>query len=250
MKLHQLIAKQGKVAARVTNAASVIHKASQKPALFTGVSITYEPLATNENDVSAQKPPEGNSVQLYATKELGKLRELLTELYDVNATRDWSNMVARGTVKVGDKVILSDVPVPFLLFLKLELNRLRTEFSAIPVLDPSKDWKVDTENGGYKTETTWQHSTRRVKKVLERSPATDKHQAVTEVYEEEVPVARKETTNFSGALSRVDRDALIRQVDLLFDAVTEAVEEANTVEVVDMSVGKPIFDFLLAPLTR
>lgn len=251
MKLHQLIAVQGKVSDRVTNAASTIHKTFQKAAVFNGVRITYEVLAENENDPSAQKPPEGNSVQLYTRDELNKLRELLSELYDVNATRDWTNMVARGTVKVGSATILEDAPVPFLLFLKLELNRLRTEFSTIPVLDPTKDWVPDEHvSGGWKTETSWAWSTRRQKKVLTLAQATDKHQAQTQMYEEEVPVARKLTTNFSGAMSRKDRDALIRRVDLLFDAVSAAVEEANSIEVVDTHVAKPIFDFLLAPLSE
>lgn len=251
MKLHQLIAVQGKVSDRVTNAASTIHKTFQKAAVFAGVRITYEVTAENENEESAQKPPEGNSVQLYARDELNKLRTILSELYDVNATRDWTNTVARGVVKVGDKVILADAPVPFLLFLKLELNRLRTEFATIPVLDPSKDWTEDEHvSGGWKTEPSWAWSTRRVKKVLTLAPATDKHQAQTQMYEEEVPVAKKWTVNFSGAMSRKDRDALVRQVDLLFDAVSAAVEEANSIEVVDTKVAKPIFDFLLAPLAQ
>lgn len=251
MKLHQLIAVQGKVSDRVTNASSTIHKTFQKAAVFTGVRITYDVLAENENDHSAQKPPEGNSVQLYARDELNKLRTLLSELYDVNATRDWTNMVARGVVKVEGKVVLEDVPVPFLLFLKLELNRLRAEFSAIPVLDPAKDWVEDDQvSGGWKTEPTWSWSTRRQKKVLVLAPATDKHQAQTTLVEEEVPVAKKWTTNFSGAMSRKDRDALIRRVDLLFDAVSAAVEEANSIDVVDKHVAKPIFDFLLAPLAE
>lgn len=243
MKLHQLIAKQGAVKNRVTNAASVVYKRLQKPALYNGRRITYTPL--DENDTAAMKPPEGNKVQAFVKDDLESMRSLLTELYDVNATRDWANMEAVGTVEVDGRPILTDAPVPFLLFLKLELQHLRTEFNAIPVLDSAKDWVEDTASGGYRTETEWQHSSRRVKKVMTLAPATDKHQAQTALIEEEVPVAKKETTDFSGAMLPTDRAALIKRVDKLLDAVTIAVEEANSMEVTDKHVADPIFSYLL-----
>ena len=243
MKLHQAIAVQGKIKVRVTNDVSAIYKRLQKPALYIGRRITYTPL--DEADTAAQKPPEGNKVQFYVKDELAASRALLTELYNINATRDWANMAAKASVKVGGDVILADAPVPFLLFLKLELQRLRTEFSAIPLLDGSKDWQVDEATGGYHTEPEWPWSSRRVRKVLGLAPATDKHPAQTQLVEEEVPVAKKFTTDYSGAMSPKDRAALLARVDVLQEAVAVAIEEANSMEVEQQDVADKIFAYLL-----
>jgi hypothetical protein len=242
MKQHHLLAFLGRVQERETNAISVIYKRLQKAGLYSGRRITYT--ALEDTDLAAAKPPEGNQVQFYVHMELEELQAHLTELYNLTATRDWANLEARGTIKVDGQVILADVPVMFLLWLKTELHHLRAELNVLPTLDSYKEWTEDEATGGFRTETEWQWSSRRVKKVLVRYEHTDEHPAQTELIEEEVPVARKETTDFSGAIRPTYRAALLKRADKLLDAVAVAVEEANSMDVTEQHVAPAIFGYL------
>jgi hypothetical protein len=122
IKLNQVIAVEKGTKSRSLAELTEAHHALQKPALLAGISRTYEPKAEDGESF----PPESTKVQIRAEEILKKTAEIQTKLFDVIATKDWSNLKARADVVVDNKVLLPQVPVTYLLFLEKELVNLHT----------------------------------------------------------------------------------------------------------------------------
>ena len=239
-KLNQIVAIESGLKSRTNADVTKVYHDLQKPNLFAGISKVYTPA----NEDGEPLPPERTMVQRKVEDELDKLSALYTRLIDVTLTKDAANTKARGQVVI-DGEVLMEAPVPFLLFLKKQLDDLRTEFTRIPVLDPSEVWVMDAANKVYRTEPSGTKRSRKTKQVLVRYPATDKHPAQTEVYDQDEIVGQWDTTKFSGAVTQSRKDVLLSRVNKLSDAVKMAVEEANAMEIEDHEVGADVFEFLL-----
>ena len=108
-----------------------LHKATQKPALMNGFQKTYQP----RDEDGETYPPEHQKVQYNRSDVIKRVSELLAELFDITATKDWANCSAKADVVVDGKPLLKEVPATYLLFLEKQLNDLRTFVGKIPVLD-------------------------------------------------------------------------------------------------------------------
>ena len=85
------------------------------------------------------------------------------------------------------------------------------------------------------------------KKVLKnhvKAKATDKHPEQVEIYSEDERVARIITDTWCGMITPAEKSALLGKVDKLLRAVKKARQKANTTEVVDISIGKELFDYI------
>lgn len=241
VKLNQIVAVvEGGLKTRTDQAVTKVYHDLQKPALFNGFSRVYTPL----DQEGETFPTERNLVQRNVSEELERLRGAYTALFDANYTRDWANTQAKADVIV-DGVSLFTAPIPFLLFLKKQLDNIRTEVGKIPTLDPTELWELDAHTGTYRTEGVKSVKTRKVPEVLVKFPATDKHPAQTETYMKDVTIGHWETVKFSGAMSAKDKDKLVERVNKLSDAVKVAIEAANQLNVEQMKVGATLFDLLL-----
>ncbi|WP_240039124.1 MULTISPECIES: hypothetical protein [Okeania] len=89
-------------------------KALQKPALLSGISRTYHP----KDEEREQLPPESKKVEVKAEEIIRKTSEVLTKLFDVTVTKDWTNCTARADVVVDGQTLLTQAPVSYLLFLE------------------------------------------------------------------------------------------------------------------------------------
>lgn len=239
-KLNQILAVEKGVKSdaqrRVTDACHQV----QKSVLLSGISRTYRPV----DDEGEQLPAESTRVQVRVEDVLRDLGRTLTRLFDVTATKDWANTVARADVVVDGEALLSDVPVTYLLFLEKQLAELRAFVSRLPTLDPSEAWTPDASTDSYRTDPV---KTTRTKKVLRnhvKAEATDRHPAQVDVYTEDVVVGYWTKVAFSGALPAARVRALGDRVSRLQDAVKFAREAANGTEVADRRVGDVVFGYL------
>ena len=128
-KLNQIIAVEKGVKNRSFTELTEAHHGLQKPALLAGISRTYQP----KDEEGEQLPPESTRVQLRAEEVLRKTADSLTRLFDVTLTKDTANCAAKADVVVDGEVILSDVPVTYLLFLEKQLTDLYTFARKLPV---------------------------------------------------------------------------------------------------------------------
>ena len=240
-KLNQVIAVEKGIKSRVYADLSALHHSTQKADLFNGFAKQYQPIL----DDGEQLPPENKKVQLTAEKAIDQTQHLLRDLFDVTATKDWTNCAARASIKIDDKVILEDVPVSYLLFLEKQLTDVRTFIASLPVLDDAENWKQDENSGLYKTAELKTHRTKKVQKAIVLYDATDRHPAQTQLITEDVIAGHWILVKHSGAIARPEKEAIARKVEILLRAIKEAREEANGKVVVPTpDVSKAVFSFI------
>jgi hypothetical protein len=218
------------------------HKRLQKLALLSGIARTYRP----RDDDGEQLPPESTRVQLRAEKTIQETGRLLTDLFNVTATKDWGNCEARADVVVDGQVIMEQVPVTYLLFLEKQLTDLKTFIDKLPVLDQAENWSYDDAQDCWATPPV---ETSRNKKVLRnhvKAEATEHHPAQVQVYNEDVVVGYWKTLKYSGALPATRINELVARVEKLQQAVKFARGEANSTDVSRIRVGEAFFDYLFA----
>jgi hypothetical protein len=243
IKLNQIVAIEKGVKSRVYGEVTSLHKKSQKDEPYAGFSKMFEVMVEDE----PSRPMEEKLVQLKSKEVLARLEALLTESFDVIATKDFGNMVARSDVTIADEVLLPDVPVPHLIFLEKQLNDIQTFIEKMPVLPQDTIWTWDKGLGLFVAPETYTNSTRKTPKVIVKYDATEHHPAQTDVVAVDVTVGRWKNQRFSGAMEPTRKQELLDKVATLKQAVQKSREQANMQEVERVNtVGKTVFNYLFS----
>lgn len=242
-KLCQIVAAESHRKTDLNRKATDLYHKLQKGDLFTGQTREYEPLDV-ENGV--KYPNEHQKVQLSAEDVLRDVSDVLTQLFDVTATKDYGNMLARADVVVDGETLIKDAPVPYLLWLEKQLTDLHTIFKKIPVHDPGQEWTYDGSTNLYRSKPSKGTKTEKTPQHYSKAAATDKHAEQVEFYWKDDVIGYWTTTRFTGALPASRVRELCDRVLKLHAAVAYAREEANSTVVTDQTVGRKLFDFLLA----
>lgn len=241
-KLNQIIAIEKGIKGQSLRDLTDAHQLLQKPATLSGIARTYRP----KDEEGEQLPPESTKVQTKSEEVIRKTVEILTKLFDVTATKDWANTQARADVVLDGKVLLSQVPATYLLFLEKQLVDLHTFVRKLPVLDASETWTFDTSADCWATEPVQTTKTKKIPRNHVKAEATEHHPAQVEVYYEDVIVGYWRTVKFSGALPASRVNELVERVEKLQQAVKFAREEANNLEVQDQKMGEKVFQYLFS----
>ena len=223
-------------------------KLCQKPALFNGMTKTYEPL--NEDDPDR---PDGDTalVQQRVDDIVVDMKKLLGEFLDLTAMQEYGNTEANADLTVDDVVLLKGVPATYLLFLEKQLTDLHTAINRMPVLSPEYQWAWDEGRSCYVSETVRKVRTKKTPRVVmtATTKTTGKDGAVTEqeqgqILQEDLPVGYWHTTYFSTALPVAERKRLAARVTRLQQAVKQARERANGTVIERVSVGATLLDWV------
>lgn len=229
-KLNQIIAVvQGKKT-RIRKFLGDVHQGWKNDKL-TGISRSYVP----KNDDGDMFPPESIAVRLHVDSAIAGVAEKLEDFFNVVATQEYGNTVAKGDIVIDGETIVKDVPVSALLFLEKQLIDLRTFAASLPVLSSDKVWKLDDTKGCYVTEAIETVKTQKQHKPLVLYPATEQHPAQTQLITEDVVIGNWETIHMSGALPAEQRTKMVVRIEALQDAVKKAREQANSLEVTDQT---------------
>jgi hypothetical protein len=239
-RLNQIIAVEKGVKTRSHQRLTEAHHALQKPAMLSGLSRAYRP----KDEEGEQLPPEATKIQIKAEDIIRSTVEILTELFDVTATKDHTNCKARADVVVDGKVLLTGVPVTYLLFIEKQLVDLGTFIKKLPVLDASETWAFDPSADCWATEPVQTARTKKIPRNHVKAEATEKHPAQVEVYHEDVVVGYWKTVKFSGALPAKRINELLERVEKLQKAVKFAREEANNQAAEEQKVGSAVLGYL------
>lgn len=239
-RLNQIIAVEKGTKTRSQKDLTEAHHTLQKPALLAGISRTYRP----RDEEGEQLPPEATRVQVKAEELIRKTADILTELFDVTATKDYTNCKARADVVVDGKTLLPQVPVTYLLFLEKQLVDLHTFVKKLPVLDAAESWAFDASADCWATEPVQTAKTKKIPRNHVKAEATEKHPAQVEVYHEDIVVGYWKTVKFSGALPAKRVNELLDRIDKLTRAVKFAREEANNSQAEEQKVGRAFMEYL------
>ena len=241
-KLNQIIAIEKGIKSKSVQQIADTQKKVAKSSLFSGISRTYRP----KDEEGEQLPPESNKVQLTADDIIRQTREFLTKLFDITATKDWTNCHAHADVVVEGQTLLTQVPVSYLLFLEKQLSDLQNFINKLPTLDASETWTFDPNADCWATEPIQSLKTFKMPRNHVKAEATEHHPAQVEVYYEDVTIGYWRTVKFSGALPAQRIHELLTRLEKLQQAVKFAREEANSTEAEEQRVGERIFNYLFS----
>ena len=102
-KLNQIIAISAGKKSQAHKTITEAYQNLQKGGQLEGISRTYKP----KDDEGEQLPPEKKLVQLKVRDAIRGVVAALTELFDVVATQDYANCLARANVTVDNVTVLT-----------------------------------------------------------------------------------------------------------------------------------------------
>lgn len=243
-KLHELLAVEGDLEGtykKVLEEAKVTF--GKKAAHFFGRHKKLEMF-----DENAPRPPdEFQEMVTTVHDKLEYVGEHIIRYFDAVLQKERTNQAATGDIIIDGNVIAKNLPATFLLGLETRLKLIRSMYETTPTLPPGDKWIPDPNRGKhvfvmanpdekFKTAKTFKH------KIL--YDATDKHPAQIEKWEEVENVGKYSTETWSGLISTAEKSVLLGRIDKLIRAVKKARQRANTQEVIEITIGKELFDFI------
>lgn len=232
-KLHELLAVEETISAASEKLLSETEdKFGKISEFFTGSIRTLERLNDSPEDKAievAQKQVKELPTNVHDTLEY--VFPYMEKYLDTKLSKHATNQIAVADIIFEDKVIMSNVPVDFLLDMEKFIPRLRKMFVRMPTLDPSKQW-VSERVGVYKTkEPTVSSQTEKIMYPVILHEATDKHPAQVKESTKDIVVGTFNTVTFSGAATTQQKADIMGLLDKLLISVKQARMRANNVEV-------------------
>lgn len=241
-KLNQILAIEKHTKTAASEALTAIYHAIQKEPLLSGIARTYKP----RDEEGERFPAESTQVQVRVEELLKLVAGALSPLVDVTAQRDLANCEAMADVVVDGQLLMSDVPATYLLWLEKQLVDLQTLIKKLPTLPQAEAWEFNANHNCYASVPSETAKTKKIPKPFVKYEATDKHPAQVEVVHEDVLQGYWTTTKFSGAIPATRAKELRERVEKLLVAVKFAREQANMVDVQNVSFGARLFGYLFA----
>lgn len=249
-QLHQVLAVEaGKLVVFKQLTTEAVATFSGKEHLFKGLISRQVSSSSDETSTEYKEYPNITSIVPVQETVLGKLRyvaDATIEYFDVVAQKDLANTQAKADLIVDGTVLLKDVPATTLLFIENKLKTIRGVIEAVKTLDGAKVWSPRSDQ-----ENVWQapEDSKVVKQDVETyktvTQATDKHPAQIVKVVEKIERAVKHTIETSGLITSLQKSKLLGKVDKLINAAKTARQQANNIEIVTVSIGKQLFDYLL-----
>ena len=240
-KLNQIIAIANTKKTKCATALSAVHAVLGRVDLFSGLDRKYQSL----DEEGEKLPPETKIIQKTASEVITAAKSELVELLDTIATQEFANCDAKADIIVDGVVLAKQVPVSYMLFLEKQVDIVKGIVQKIPVLTQDVKWNRSvSDNNIFVTDPVTTNRTKKVPKSFVKSPATEHHPAQVEMFTEDIIVGTWSKTDISSAIPASERDAMLKKIEALREAVKMAREEANSIAVTDQKVGKSVLDFV------
>lgn len=243
-QLHQLLAVEPSLKANAKNIFYDEAKTTfeKKQDHFDGVVKVYTPLEEDGDQI----PDEVKELVTTVSDKMRYAQDAVIRAVDAEVSKEETNCSGdvRADLLIGSKTY--QLSATSLLVLEKYLESIRGVYKAIPTLDPTKVWNNDTKAGNNRYTTEGEVKFRTVKRIIPITvaPATDKHPAQVQMINKDIQAGKYLTTYKSGRITPSQKSALLSKIDALLVNVKKARAKANQAAVVNMSVGKEIFDYI------
>lgn len=244
-KLHELLA----VLPDTAHAAAAIMSEtattfSKKPDHFKGQARTVTFFSESR---AGENTTESKELVTTVREKLEYAFGIMGRNFDALLQQEEANQRAKADLIVDGQVMAVDVPATFLLGMEKRLKALHDIVMQAPTLEPAIRWEKDPTRGSevFVSQTT---AAMKTEKILEHKilvPPTDKHPAQIEKWTADVPVARIDTTLYSGMITPLEKSLMLSRLDNLLSAVKQARQRANETEVRDLHLSKTMLSYVL-----
>lgn len=240
--LGQVVAIEADVRKAVAARLAESRRPLDAPGMLDGLSAEYRPLFED----GEQLPPEGMRVQATVQEMLDTTQDVLVELLDITASRDYTNSRpdAVADVAVGDQVLVRAAPMPYLLTLDRQLDEIDTFVKRLPTLPADTEWQLHEARGVWRSEARDTMRQISVPEVIVRHEAVGPHPPQTDLVNVPKSVGVWTRRRFSGAIHPERRDEILRRIRLLRRAVHTAREQVKRVEAEDPAPGAAALGYL------
>ena len=246
-KLHEILAVVDSKAKRANEALTNEYQNFERTHLFEGIERKYRQI---REDVPA-KPDESKRVIRTVNDAIESIVGAVSSHWNVVCTQENANQQATAAVEIDGEPITPDLPVGFLLFLEKQLQDVATFVKKMPTLDPAKEWH-DDEASGLMASKSWQsqRTQKEMVRILKWEPPSPEYtqEAQVDLVPQDIVVGEWTNRDFSGAIGRKTKSELLARVVKLRDAVKQARQRANSLEIENKKVADKIFEFILEPL--
>lgn len=241
-KLHELLAVEQDRKHKANHAIGETKKLFEKKAPhFDGMVKRYIALEEDSEEI----PDENKEIVTTVKASLEEAIEDIVKGIDAHLSKEETNAsgVAHAELIVGD-TNLGIFSATSLLALESHLVKLKELYAEIPVLESTKKWHLDPQQGVYKTDEEVKFRSIKRPKVIVKYEATKEHPAQTELLYLDFQVGKYETVYTSGRVPITHKNQMEQRLNQLLEAVKVARSKANNVDVKNITVGKKIFDFI------
>ena len=246
-KLHEVIAVEKSLGQRALDAiAEVKARLKNKETLFLGLVKTLtmfnkNPENTAELEAIEAKEREEKLVGANIPNTMNYMAILLADYYNALGRKEEGACRAVSDIVVDGVVILSNVPVGFLLAMESRFSKLRAVLEEIPVLDSGKVWELDSAYGMehiYKGALERKTRTAKIKEVT-RFEASQPGPGFFQIVQSAKDVVVGSTTKqaWSGLIPASEKAQLLDRYDAILRAIKEARQRANHVDVFEEKYG-------------
>jgi len=251
-KLHELLAVEGDLEGsykKILEEAKVTF--SKKADHFFGF---FRKCNMYDEDIAAP-PDEFKEMDTTVQAKLNYAEDFITRYLDAVLQKEKTNQGAISDLIVDGVAIGKDLPATFLLGLETRLKAVRGMYELTPTLPPGVKWAKDESRGEhvYVTEhpeekpkgaKTFMHKVLVPAQFPKEGEGGQSLPAQIEKWEETKNVGMYVKTIWSGMISPAEKSAILGRIDKLIRAVKKARQRANSTEVVKITIGKEIFDFI------
>lgn len=243
-KLHELLAVEGNLKGQAEKVRGDLAQTFEKKRhLFSKKIVTFKP----DEEGAAAVTEEQSDLQSDVRKELEWIAGIWAQALDVSAQVAEANTKARADVTLDDGTFLfRQLPATALLELEKRVSEVQGLVAAIPTLDPAKGFRIDPDEGKniYRARDDVKHRTKKAQRALVLYPATPEHPAQTQLITEDVPMGTIVSQEWSGLITPSEKADMLERVETVRRAVKSARARANEVEIVPVSIGKDLFNFV------
>lgn len=221
---------------------------NDKHQLFIGQHRRLEMFADNRKNEEAAAE-QFSEISTTVADKLDYISTSIVKHYDAVAQKERTNQNAKADVVINGNVILESIPATVLLGLENKLSELRKLYNALPTLQQGHDWKIDETLGNNVYKLANPEVTSKTEKKLCYDiivPATKEHPAQVKEWTEDRPVGKYVKNIYCGMITPARKSVLLGRIDVLIAAVKKARARANQEEIVNIHIGKKIWDYINA----
>lgn len=219
----------------------------QKRSIFSGLMKAHQ--IFKEEDQHLLQPNDVKEVESTVKEHLNYASNEIGRYWDSIFMKEEANQRAKADIVINGEVIAENIPSIVLLSMEKKLSSLIGMYNAIPTLDAAKAWepdptyfKEDVFRAKYNRETQQTITTKEFKEV---SPATKEFKAQIVEVPTTINVGKFVYTDYSGALTSLDKAEKLQRLTALQRAVKTARQRANATTVnTELRFGKAILDYI------
>lgn len=248
-KLHEVLAAEKTVAGAWNTMLDETTKKMANAHFFEGHTKSLKMIEDSEGNAAVEAAASDNRVVPTNVHDtLDYALKIFANAENLQASKNFTNAVAKADVMFRGAPILTGLPVDELLGLEARLGKIRGIYVAIPTLDAGKAWTLDPATGNWVAEPEHTVKSEKIMVPVTLAPATDNHPAQVKEASKDNPVGRFTTIKRSGAVTALQKADAIKLIDELLVEIKQARMRANETQVVpNTDVGNVLFNVLMAP---